>query len=704
MQLFANNAQSKLASPISNVALSLQVTAGEGSKFPSPTGGDYFLLTLAKFSGGIESDYEIVKVTARSGDTMTIVRAQEGTTAKAYAAEDRAELRLTGGALANHETHTAATGNPHGTTKTDLGLGNVDNTSDLNKPISTATQTALNAKAPLASPTFTGTVSGITKAMVGLGNVDNTTDASKPVSTAQQAALDLKAPLASPAFTGVPTVPTATLGTNTVQAASTAFVSEAIANLLGTAPAALDTLNELAAALGNDPSFATTVTDALALKAPLASPTFTGTVSGITKAMVGLGSVDNTSDLSKPISTATQTALDGKQALDADLTAIAALAGTAGLLRKTAANTWSLDTATYLTGITSSQVTTALGFTPYNATNPNGYITSSGSITGNAATATALATPRLINGQSFDGTANITVADATKLPLSGGTMTGVITFAASQTFPNSGITYSKKTAAYTAVNRDGVIADTTAGPWTLTLPATPSAGHMVFLADGGSWATNSLTVARNGSTIEGVAEDLVLNVGGAQVQLLFDGTTWQVYAQVGGAGGTAVTLSGSETLTNKDLSSSTNIFPATFTSKTLASSTLSGTTAGTDGLLTRVMLQDTGWDWHDNGTSGAFNYSNGSMQRWAPTAASNPTMTLSNWPPANALGELLLEVEALNTAGSVNYPTIKWMKSDGTFVASPSLAGITFQGTGLTDFILLWTRDGGTTVYAKVLR
>lgn len=83
-----------------------------------------------------------------------------------------------------------------------LGLGNVDNTSDAAKPVSTATQAALNLKAPIASPTFTGTVSGITKSMVGLGSVDNTSDASKPISTATQTALNLKAPIASPTFTG----------------------------------------------------------------------------------------------------------------------------------------------------------------------------------------------------------------------------------------------------------------------------------------------------------------------------------------------------------------------------------------------------------------------------------------------------------------------------------------------------------------------
>jgi uncharacterized protein YjbI with pentapeptide repeats len=135
-------------------------------------------------------------------------------------------------------------------TKSDVGLSNADNTRDIDKPVSTATQTALDLKANLASPTFTGTVSGITKSMVGLANVDNTTDLNKPVSTATQSALDLKA--------------------------------------------------------------------------NLASPTFSGTVSGITKAMVGLGNVDNTTDAAKPISTATQTALDLK-ANAADVTTSLAL-------------------------------------------------------------------------------------------------------------------------------------------------------------------------------------------------------------------------------------------------------------------------------------------------------------------------------------------------------------------------------------------
>jgi len=94
--------------------------------------------------------------------------------------------------------------------KSDVGLGNCDNTTDALKPISTATQTALDLKAPINSPAFTGTPTGITATHVGLGNCNNTSDASKPISTATQTALDLKAPINSPAFTGTPTGITAT--------------------------------------------------------------------------------------------------------------------------------------------------------------------------------------------------------------------------------------------------------------------------------------------------------------------------------------------------------------------------------------------------------------------------------------------------------------------------------------------------------------
>jgi hypothetical protein len=168
--------------------------------------------------------------------------------------------------------------------KSDVGLANVDNTADTAKPVSTAQQTALNLKAPLASPAFTGTVTGITATMVGLGSVNNTADTAKPVSTAQQTALNLKAPLASPAFTGTVTGITATM-VGLDQVTNTSDANKPVSTAQATA---------------------------LAAKAPLASPAFTGTVTGITAAMVGLGNVTNTADSAKPVSTAQQTALDAK--------------------------------------------------------------------------------------------------------------------------------------------------------------------------------------------------------------------------------------------------------------------------------------------------------------------------------------------------------------------------------------------------------
>lgn len=84
-----------------------------------------------------------------------------------------------------------------------------------------------------------------------------------------QAQIDLKAPLDSPHFTSIPTAPTAPLGTNTTQLATMAAISAAINNLVGSAPGTLDTLNEIATALGNDPNFAATMTAQLAGKQPL---------------------------------------------------------------------------------------------------------------------------------------------------------------------------------------------------------------------------------------------------------------------------------------------------------------------------------------------------------------------------------------------------------------------------------------------------
>ena len=100
--------------------------------------------------------------------------------------------------------------------------------------------------------------------------------------TDEGAGLDDKAPLASPALTGKPTAPTATQGTNDMQIANTAFVAQAVATLVNSAPETLDTLQELAKALNNDPNFTTTMLNLLAGKVSKSGDTMTGAMTAAT--------------------------------------------------------------------------------------------------------------------------------------------------------------------------------------------------------------------------------------------------------------------------------------------------------------------------------------------------------------------------------------------------------------------------------------
>jgi len=105
------------------------------------------------------------------------------------------------------------------------------------------------------------------------------------------------APLASPALTGVPTAPTAAANTNTTQVATTAYVQNEISELIDAAPGALDTLNELAAALGDDANFSTTVTTALGTKLPLAGGTMSGAIAMGTNKITGAGDPTSAQDV-----------------------------------------------------------------------------------------------------------------------------------------------------------------------------------------------------------------------------------------------------------------------------------------------------------------------------------------------------------------------------------------------------------------------
>ncbi|EMU70582.1 phage tail fiber repeat family protein [Escherichia coli MP021552.7] len=343
-----------------------------------------------------------------------------------------------------------------------------------------------DTKAPIESPSLTGTPTAPTAAQgtnstqiantafvkaaitALINGAPGTLDTLKEIaaainndpnfSTTINNALALKAPLASPALTGIPTAPTAAQGTNNTQIANTAFVKAAITALINGAPGTLDTLKEIAAAINNDPNYSTTINNALALKAPLASPALTGVPTAPTaaqgtnntqiattayvraaiSALVGSSpeALDTLNELAAALgndpnfATTMTNALAGKQPLDATLTALAALATGANKLpyftgkdtvaqtdltsvgRDILAKTSTLAVIQYLglreLGTSGEKIPLLSTANTWRARQTfNGGIT--GALTGNADTATKLKTAININGVRFDGSGDINI-------------------------------------------------------------------------------------------------------------------------------------------------------------------------------------------------------------------------------------------------------------------------------------------------------
>jgi hypothetical protein len=226
-----------------------------------------------------------------------------------------------------------------------------------------------------------------------------------------------------------------------------------------------------------------------------------------------------------------------------------------------------------------------------------------------------------------------------------------------------------------------VLADTSGGAFTVTLPAAPSAGDQCIVADAGAnFGTNNLTVGRNGSTIGGLAQDLVIDITGVSVQLVYDGTTWEVYAQIGGNGGTAVTLDGVQTLTNKTISGSSN----TLTNISLATA-VTGTLPAANG----------GTGITSPGTSGNVLTSNG-------TAWTSAT-------PAPSAGTL----QAVAT-GSLSDGSTVIINADGTvsvvegsdpvvFFESASTSSISATYDSTNNRVVIAYADGGNSNYGTAI-
>ena len=381
--------------------------------------------------------------------------------------------------------------------------------------------------------------------------------------------------------------------TNSGDAATKGYVDTSISNLIASSPATLDTLNELAAALGNDPNFATTVTNSIATKLPLAGGTMSGAIAMGTNKITGLG------DPTNPQDAATKSYVDTADATKLSLTGgtmSGAIAMGTNKITGLGDPTSNQDAATkvYVDGILGS-ATSAAASAAAAATSASNAATSASNASTSASNAAASASAAAASYDSFDdrylgpkssnpaldndGNALLTGAlyfnttanemrvwsgsawTAAYLPsgayldyvapgTAGNVLTSTGTAWASSALPAGGLTYVYKTANYTTQDKEGVLTNTSGGAFTITLPATPSVGAQVVVADAGNaWGTNNLTVGRNGSTIGNLSEDLVCDITGSSVQLVYDGFTWEVYAQIGGQGGNVATQPGNNAFT-----------------------------------------------------------------------------------------------------------------------------------------------------------
>ena len=159
-----------------------------------------------------------------------------------------------------------------------------------------------------------------------------------------------------------------------------------------------------------------------------------------------------------------------------------------------------------------------------------------------------------------------------------------------------GVSYTAvKTANYTAANNDGVLTNTTGGAFTVTLPTSPSVGNIIVVVDSFSqWGTNNLTIDPTalikiaGNT---AGDTLVCDITGVSVTLVYTGASygWNVAAQVGGNGGTAVTLTGVQTLTNKTIAFGSNTLSDVASLSTAQTFTGTKTLAGTSSVLAEIL-------------------------------------------------------------------------------------------------------------------
>ena len=200
--------------------------------------------------------------------------------------------------------------------------------------------------------------------------------------------------------------------------------------------------------------------------------------------------------------------------------------------------------------------------------------------------------------------------------------------------------------------------------------------------------TEVLPIVQSGSTVQVSVNNLTAgkDVSAAIITATtVNATTFDTNVAAAGVTLVGTTLSADGTDTNIDV----NVTPKG-----------TGAVNMSDTILRRAMLKDTGWTYFNSNTTSALDYTNGSIQRWAPSGT--VSLTTTNWPPTGNLGELFIEGINLGAA-TITWPTVNWITATGATTTTFASNGVTLQSSG-TDWFLLWTRDAGTTIYGKFVR
>ncbi|MGV9001361.1 MAG: hypothetical protein ACOH18_00170 [Candidatus Saccharimonadaceae bacterium] len=403
--------------------------------------------------------------------------------------------------LSTVNNHIADTANPHSTTKAQIGLSNIDNTSDINKPVSTATQTALNLKASLASPTFTGTVTVPTPTVNGAAAtkayVDGVAASGAPdATTTTNGLIRLSGDLAGTATS--PTVPGLAGKANTTHTHAITDVTNLQASLNAKADTtALSSLASDSAVVHNTGT--ETVAGVKTFSSSPIVPTPTTASQAATKAYVDTAASSGNAISLRGVNVSASVPTDGQ-----------------ALIYSSTSSAWAPNTVT-----SSGTVPDANGST-------KGLIQLAGDISGTASSPTVPGLAGKADTAHVHSATDITSGTVSTARLGSGTANSTTYLRGDGTWATpagggGGMTAVARTTSYTASASNFVIANAAGGAFTITLP--PVANGISVSVKKVDSSANAIDVVPQSGLIDNLASDSI-NVQWASMDYFSDGTKW----------------------------------------------------------------------------------------------------------------------------------------------------------------------------------